>query len=162
MGRAGEVDDDLGSRLLTGRLVRDMMRLCSLQERQHAPYPKWFGTAFRQLEASAELLGVLEAAMDASTWRGREAALSEAHEALARRHNALGITAPVDPTVRPFHGRPFQVIGGDRFVKVSRAAIQDPLVRELSLLGSIDQFGDSTDPLSSVGRARQVAQALDL
>lgn len=75
MGRAGEVDDDLGSRLLTGRLVRDVMRLCFLQERQHAPYTKWFGTAFRQLEASAELLGVLEAAMDASTWRGREAAL---------------------------------------------------------------------------------------
>jgi len=69
------------------------MRLCFLQERQYAPYEKWFGTAFQQLEASAELLGVLEAAMNASTWRGREAALSKAYEALARRHNALGITA---------------------------------------------------------------------
>lgn len=162
MGRAGELDDDLGSRLLTGRLVRDVMRLCFLQERQYAPYAKWFGTAFRQLEASAELLGVLEAATDASTWRGREAALSEAYEAVARRHNALGITATVDPTVRPFHSRPFQVIGGDRFVKACRAAIQDRRVRELSLLGSIDQFGDSTDLLSSVGQARQVARALDL
>lgn len=162
MGRAGEVEDDLGSRLLTGRLVRDVMRLCFLQERQYAPYAKWFGTAFRQLEASEELLGVLEASMDASTWGEREAALSEAYEALARRHNALGITATVDPTVRLFHSRPFHVIGGDRFVKACRAAIQDPRVRELSLLGSIDQFGDSTDLLSSVGQARQVAQALDL
>ena len=100
--------------------------------------------------------------MNASTWRGREAALSKAYEALARRHNALGITATVDPIVGPFHSRPFQVIGGDRFVKACRAAIQDPRVRELSLLGSIDQFGDSTDLLSSVGQARQVARALDL
>jgi len=114
-----------------------------------------------QLEASADVLGVPEAAMDAPTWRGREPALSEAYEALARRHNALGITAALDPTVRPFHSRPFRVISGDRFVKACRAAIQDPRVRELSVLGSIDQFGDSTDLLSSVGRARQVAQALD-
>src|SRR5262249_61787308 len=110
------------------------MRLCFLQERQYAPYAKWFGTAFQQLEASAELLGVLEAAMDASTWRGREAALSKAYEALARRHNALGITATVDPIVGPFHSRPFQVIGGGRLVEAWRPPIQDPRARELSLL----------------------------
>jgi len=50
----------------------------------------------------------------------RQAALVAADEEVGRRHNALGITAPVDPTARPFHGRPFLVMGGDRFAAASR------------------------------------------
>ena len=45
MGRAGFVGDELGSVIIASRLVRDIMRLCFLMERQYAPYPKWFGTA---------------------------------------------------------------------------------------------------------------------
>ena len=36
-GRADEVDDDLGRRVLVGRLVRDVLRLCFLLERRYAP-----------------------------------------------------------------------------------------------------------------------------
>ena len=50
-GRAAEVGDELGSRVLAARLVRDTMRLCFLLERRYAPYSKWLGTAFRRLDA---------------------------------------------------------------------------------------------------------------
>lgn len=59
MPRAGFVGDELGSALIGSRLVRDVMRLCFLMERQHAPYPKWFGTAFQQLACAAELEPIL-------------------------------------------------------------------------------------------------------
>lgn len=74
MGRAGEVGDDLGSRLPADRLVRDVMRLAFLQERRYAPYGKWFGTAFAELEAAGALRPSLEAALAAGDWRAREAA----------------------------------------------------------------------------------------
>ena len=48
MGRAGMAGDELGSAIIGSRLVRDLMRLCFLMEKQYAPYPKWFGTAFAQ------------------------------------------------------------------------------------------------------------------
>src|SRR3972149_1449254 len=48
MGRCAQVGDELGSRLVAARLVRDLMRLCFLMERQYAPYIKWLGTAFMQ------------------------------------------------------------------------------------------------------------------
>jgi hypothetical protein len=35
MGRAGYVGDELGAALIGSRLVRDMMRLCFLMERQY-------------------------------------------------------------------------------------------------------------------------------
>ena len=119
-GRAAEVGDDIGSRLIASRLVRDVMRLAFLLERVYAPYPKWFGTAFARLQGAAELTAPLSAALAATRWREREAALSVAFETLARMHNALGLTAEIEPTVRPFHGRPFMVIDADRFVQALR------------------------------------------
>src|SRR4051794_18503207 len=47
--RTHEVGDELGSRVVTGRLVRDLMRLALLQSRTYAPYTKWLGTAFARL-----------------------------------------------------------------------------------------------------------------
>jgi uncharacterized protein DUF4037 len=52
MPRAGSVGDELGSVLIGARLVRDIMHLCFLFEKQYAPYPKWFGTAFRRLHSA--------------------------------------------------------------------------------------------------------------
>ncbi|MEV6690560.1 DUF4037 domain-containing protein [Micromonospora sp. NPDC051196] len=39
-GRCTEVGDDLGSRLVTARLVRDLMRLAMLVERRYPPYAR--------------------------------------------------------------------------------------------------------------------------
>ncbi|MGD6748549.1 DUF4037 domain-containing protein [Streptomyces sp. BH105] len=40
VGRCAESGDDLGSALVAGRLVRDLMRLCLLPDRRCAPYGK--------------------------------------------------------------------------------------------------------------------------
>ena len=68
MGRAGLVGDELGSALIAARLVRDLMRLCFLMERQYAPYAKWFGTAFSQLDSAKALTEILLAVQRAHTW----------------------------------------------------------------------------------------------
>jgi hypothetical protein len=51
VGRTAEVGDELGSRVIAARLVRELMRLCFLFERRYAPYSKWLGSAFRGLDA---------------------------------------------------------------------------------------------------------------
>ena len=160
MGRCAEVGDELGSRLVAARLVREVMRLCFLLERQYAPYTKWFGTAFARLACAPRLLPSLGAALGATTWQERERSLSAAYEAVAELHNSLGITAPIEPRVSPFHDRPFSVIHGDRFWTAIRAAIVDENVRRLPPhLGSISQWADSTDVLSYpdwFGRLREL------
>jgi hypothetical protein len=55
VGRTAEVGDELGSRVIAARLARDAMRLGFLLERCYAPYSKWLGSAFSQLEMSAAL-----------------------------------------------------------------------------------------------------------
>jgi hypothetical protein len=62
VGRTGEVGDDLGSAVITARLVRDLMRLCFLIERRYAPYAKWLGTAFARLHCGPTLIPMLREA----------------------------------------------------------------------------------------------------
>ncbi len=154
VGRTAEVGDELGSRLLAGRQARDLMCLSFLQERTYWPYTKWFGTAFARLPGAGELEPLLGRAVSATDHSTREDALAGAYELLGRRHNESGLTAAVDPTVRPFHTRPFRVLMADRFAGACRAAIEDPWLRELALVGSVDQFADSTDVLSSSERTQ--------
>jgi hypothetical protein len=160
VGRAAEVADELGSRMIAARLVRDIMRLCFLLERRYAPYSKWLGSAFHRLDAFRSLHAPLLAALTAGDYPAREAALVEAVEYVAELQNALGISASVDAQARLFHDRPFRVIGSHRFVEASLAEVADPWLRSLPLIGGVDQFVDSTDVLSDATQARAMLTTL--
>lgn len=150
VGRTGFVGDDLGSQVIAARLVRDLMRLCFLMEKQYAPYAKWFGTAFAQLQCAARLTPILRWVMLAQSWREREQSMAQAYEVLAEMHNALGITDPLPTKVSNYFGRPFKVIYGGNFANAIKALIQDEVVKRIPVdIGSIDQFSDSTDLLSN-------------
>ncbi len=155
MGRAGIVGDEIGSAIIGARLVRDLMRLCFLMERRYAPYPKWFGSAFRKLVAGGLLEPILQQALSAQGWEERQLHLSKAYEYAATLHNQLNITEPLRTTVSQFHGRPFLVISMGVFSQSITAKISDPAVRKLAtrrLIGSVDLFSDSTDILADAVR----------
>jgi hypothetical protein len=156
-GRCAEVGDDLGSRLVTARLARDLMRLAMLIERHYPPYAKWLGTAFASLPDVADLRSLLADAVEAPDWPRREDGLCGAYELLARAQNDRGLAPPVEPTVRSFHDRPFRVLGADRFADALRSAITDPSVLAVPVhVGSVDQFVDSTDLLTDPSALRQL------
>jgi hypothetical protein len=151
MGRAGSVGDEIGSALIGARLVRDLMRLCFLMERAYAPYPKWFGTAFRRLACADEVSPHLAGALAAADWRGREEHLARAYRVVARMHNALGVTDPLPTEPRRFFGRPFRVIELHGFSAALLSRVEDGRVRRIAArrpVGGIDVFSDSTDLVS--------------
>lgn len=164
MGRCGDVGDDLGSRLVAARLVRDAMKLCFLMERRYAPYAKWLGTAFARLACAARLTLAFAGALGAATWHERERALSEAYVVLMETHNALRITPPLTAGVSPFHGRPYFVPHAGRFDEAIQAAITNPEVLAIIAangpIGGIDQFADSTDVLSRPAVCNRIKQTL--
>jgi len=153
-GRCAEVGDDLGSAVVTARLVRDLMRLCLLMHRRYPPYSKWLGSAFARLPAIDALRADLIAAMAASDWRTRERHLAAAYRAVAERHNQLSITAPLDTTTRLYHDRPYQVLDAGRFVTALQAGITAPDLRDRPLTGAVDQFVDNTDALGDLTLTR--------
>jgi hypothetical protein len=152
MGRAGMVDDEIGSAIIGSRLVRDVMRLCFLMEKQYAPYAKWFGKAFNELKCAEELSPILRRVLLAEAWQEREKYLAAAFECIAEMHNRLRITETLPAKVSKFFGRPFLVINVNAgFADAIRARITDPAVQRIAarkLIGSIDQISDNTDLLS--------------
>lgn len=152
MGRAGIVGDEIGSAIIASRLVRDLMRLCFLIERQYAPYPKWFGKAFSLLNCAEKLTPVFKKALSAETWQEREKFLVEAYEFVAAMHNSIGITKPLPANAGQFFGRPFLVIHlHGNFAGAICERISDPEIKRLAggrLIGGIDQISDNTDILS--------------
>jgi Domain of unknown function (DUF4037) len=161
VGRAAEVGDDLGSRLVAARLARELMRIWFLLEHEYWPYTKWFGTSFARLPGSGAVAAALQRAVAATTYGEREAALAEAFERTARRHNEAGVTEELAPAVRPFHARGYLVIDADRFADACRARVEDPVLRGLPLVGSVDQFVDSTDVLNAPTRASRLRALYD-
>jgi Domain of unknown function (DUF4037) len=149
VGRAAEVGDELGSRVIAARLVRDLVRMCFLLERRYAPYSKWLGSAFRRLDAHHELGEPLLATLAATDFAAREDAFVEALRRLAGRHNALGVTRRVSEDIRRFHSRPFRVLGAGRFVDACLERVGDEQLRTLPLVGAVDQISDSTDVLET-------------
>jgi hypothetical protein len=151
VGRTAERGDELGSRMLSTRLAEDLMWLAFALSRQWPPYPKWRGTVFRTLPVAADLVGLLNAATTALDWREREDALAAAIEVLVDRQRAVGLPAP-ESGVKGFWDRPFRKVAGE----VQRgllAGITDPEVARLPPgIGSIEQWADSVDVLSSPGR----------
>jgi len=147
MQRAGFVGDELGSAIMASRLARDVMTLCFLMEKQYAPYPKWFGSAFKRLECAQEFSPSLWQAQIGLTWEARAKAVGEACEVLARKHNELRLTDMLPATLISFHGRPFQVIQADKFSEALLSRITDLEVQRIAKkgpLGSIDEFSDSS------------------
>ena len=145
VGRCGEVGDEVGSAVVAARQVRDLMKLCLLMNRVYPPYSKWLGTAFATLPCADTLTPVFAEALAARTWKDREHHLSAAYEIVAALHNDLGLTEPLDTSVRLYYSRPFQVVAADRFHNALLATITDPAIRDLPPVGAIDQYVDSTD-----------------
>ena len=86
---------------------------------------------------------MLTAALAAMSWRERERHLSQAYEVVAVLHNESGLTEPLDPATRPFHSRPYRVLGAERFA----VALMGTVPGDLPLTGAVDQFVDNTDAL---------------
>jgi len=72
------------------------------------------------------------------------------------------VTEAVDPTVRPFWGRPFRVLFADRFADALRAAISDPDVRAIDHpVRAIDSSSDNTALLERPPLWKELAALYD-
>ncbi len=157
VGRAGDLEDDLGSRLVAARLCRDLVHLAFLLERRWAPYPKWVGTVLAELPVGRRIVPHLEVALEASSWQEREEGLVGAISELHQLQRSLGLSQ--EEPVEPFWGRPYRTVS-EAVAASLLEQVTDPLVRDLpSGVGSIEQWVDSVDVLSRPDRRRALQRS---
>ncbi|WP_432508976.1 DUF4037 domain-containing protein [Kineococcus auxinigenes] len=159
VGRTGQVGDDLGSRLVTARLVDAAVHLAFTLERRWPPYPKWRGTAFAALPRAAAAGPALAEALAAPSWTQRQDALCAALETLLRVQRTTGL--PTTPTATvPFHDRPSRCVDPG-LVPALRAVVRDPAVRALPVgVGAVEQWVGAVDVLVDGARRAAATGAL--
>jgi hypothetical protein len=160
VGRTAEAGDELGSRVVAARLVREVMRLSLLLARRYPPYSKWLGTAFAATPGTEDIAACLRTAITVDDADVRQAALCDAYEAAGEWQNRLQLAEPVEATRRPFFDRPYPVIAASRFAAALRDRIADPDLAVRSAAGGVDQFVDSTAVLARPRLARALSAAL--
>jgi uncharacterized protein DUF4037 len=158
-GRAGQRGDDLGNRVIGGRMAKTAMHLAFLLARQWPPYAKWAGTMFSRLPIAGDLAPLLTAAVAAESWKQRQDALLAALAVLHQAQRDAGLpTAEGEPT-EPNTRRPdFGVRGPVPDLLLN--AITDPRLRELPAgVGSLEQWLDSVRVLMNAPDRVQTARA---
>ncbi|KAA9156409.1 DUF4037 domain-containing protein [Microbacterium lushaniae] len=142
MGRAGQVGDERGARVIAASLIRTVMQLTFLLHRAWAPYAKWFGSLFARLPDSAPIGAHVDAALGADTWQSRQKHIACAIDALLDLQGRAGLPAP-GPATLPFWDRPF-LYPNPEIASALRESITDPAVRVLPRgRGGIEQITDN-------------------
>lgn len=146
IGRAADVGDDVGSRVISARLAQVVMHLTFMLARRWPPYSKWFGTVWSALPGAEELQTPLEAMITGVDSASRQKGMADALQVLLLRQNRLGLSDTPHATV-PFWDRPYLHPAPD-IPEQLVAGIADEAVRALPLgLGSIEQRTDNVDVL---------------
>lgn len=159
VGRAAEVGDAVGSRVIVARLAREVMRLCLMLGRRYPPYGKWLGTAFAMLPRVEKIASALDEATNAPDDAARQSALCAAYEGAGAWQNSLGLCRQVDVSRRYVHDRPYQGIDASRFAEALLAGIEDPRIAALPPVGAIDQHVDRMAVLTSPALCRALTTA---
>ncbi len=153
VGRTAEVGDDLGSRVITARLVDGATHLAHLIDRRWPPYSKWLGTSLTRLPRSHVVAEPLARALTSTHWRTREDGLVEAVRTLSRLQADAGLPTVDDP-VEQFWDRAYRGIRVE-VLETLEKSIDDPTVRALPRgVGSADQWSHNADVLTNPARRR--------
>jgi len=153
VGRTAEVGDDLGSRVITARLVDVATHLAHLIDRRWPPYSKWLGTSLTRLPRSHVVAEPLARALTSTHWLTREDGLVEAVGTLNRLQADAGLPTVDDP-VEQFWDRAYRGIRVE-VLETLEKSIDDPAVRALPRgVGSADQWSHNADVLTNPSRRR--------
>ncbi|MFX1279980.1 MAG: DUF4037 domain-containing protein [Promethearchaeota archaeon] len=149
VGRTGGIGDDLGSRIEASRLVRYIMQMAFMLEKEFIPYEKWFGIAFSRLPIATKLKPILLDVLKENQWEQREKFLVEAYLLLARKHIQLGLIPNIEIKAIRFHSRPQLIVPVQKITHELLKGI-DPRYKDIryQIFGTINQFIDSSNLLN--------------
>ncbi|HUU78221.1 MAG TPA: DUF4037 domain-containing protein [candidate division Zixibacteria bacterium] len=145
LGRSAELGDELNLELLVINQIKKIMKLCFLMEKSYAPYNKWFGIAFKNLNCSQQLTPIFKKIIWERDWDKKQEFLIEVYFNIATLHNKLKITNPIDIKIAPFHNRPYLIINTVDFANNIRTKIKSKILLDENFkIGSINQISNET------------------
>lgn len=139
--RCGETGDEIGSIIICARIAERLMRLCFLYKNVYAPYSKWFGTAFNELDIDVNIKKSIYTALHAETIEQREDWLVKSQALIADLHNKSEITPFIDYKIESYFGRNIKVIFTEKFAEAVSEKLIGTQLENIPLIGTFGQIG---------------------
>lgn len=144
MGRCNDVDDYIGGKLITSRMIGKLMRLCFMYERTYFPYSKWFGTAFKGLNCASPVGELIKTALTAHVYAEREESLCRLLQEVGTLHNKSGLTDPIGTQLIHYHDRPYRGMAPEPFCESLKKVFSEDLKNyDLELLSKTVLYDES-------------------
>ena len=109
IGRTRMLYDEVGSHLITCRIINRLMRISFILENKYIPYAKWLGSKFYYLQVARELLPLFQQIISSSDWEERENNLVECYLYLAQEMKKLDLISS-EIVEKFYYSRPIKVI----------------------------------------------------
>jgi hypothetical protein len=148
MGRAGDRGDELGWRVILGRLTQAAMHLGFMLDRCWPPFPKWAGTRFASLPRASAATSALRSGLVADHWLAGQESFCQALAILHELQRHVGLPTGPEPLER-FHTRPYLTVH-HHVTALLIGSITDHELRALPAgLGCVEQRTDNVTILTT-------------
>lgn len=146
VGRAIELDDFVGLKLITSRIVNYLLKICFYLDKKYIPYSKWFGTTLKTITFYDQIQNLATTVLTENESVMIEKKLCKMYEKILNLHNMVGALPTLHCEIRNYHDRPYKVIMSDQIVDILIADINDNGLKSLNLAKiALDIKLDSVD-----------------
>jgi hypothetical protein len=133
VGRSIALGDITGLKLIVSRIVNYLMKILFYYEGRYIPYSKWFGSAFKKLDAYTRAGGPVQDVLLENSMELIEEKLCALYEAAVEGNNRIQWLPPLTNRIRRYFGRPYRVIFAETIVETLRNSIADETIRAVNL-----------------------------
>ena len=151
--RTLEANDYFGSQLILQKVIRYIIEMNFLQNKQYKPYDKWLGTVFVKLKDSKFFKDqTLKIFSTQDTLQQRDL-LQQMLIRLGDNHNKLRLTQFVNPKIIPYEVginnavRPFRIFNSSDYKDACIDSIKNPILKKLVFVGTVDQMTNVSDAM---------------
>ena len=133
IGRSIAVNDYIGLKINTSRIVNYLIKILFYLEKKYIPYSKWFGSGFKQLNAYNDVNAIIAGVLQENVPEKIEEGLCILYEKVIARHNQRGDLPYLKNKTRYYFNRPYKVIFSENIINELISSISDEEIKKVNL-----------------------------
>jgi len=133
IGRSIEINDYIGLKINTLRIVSYLIKILFYLEKRYIPYSKWFGLAFKQLTVYNDVNNIVENILNENNPKKIEENLCILYEKVIEIHNKNKELPYINNKTRNFFDRPYKVIFSENIVEEIKNSIEDEEIKKVNI-----------------------------
>ena len=133
IGRNADLEQAMGVKLISSRIVNTLMKICLYLERKYIPYSKWFSKSFEKLECYDFLGNLFKDILYCENKDEIEGLICNAYKKVILLQNKLKLTENIKINIDNYYGRPYKVIFTDKITDKLLGSIENNELKNINL-----------------------------